>query len=153
MELRRVRISDPDVEPLLSGLADEYRRRYGEQDELSSVPDVEFDPPSGLFLIAVEAGEVVAGGGFRYLETGVSEVKRMWTRDDRRRRGLASALLLALEAAAQEVGYKTLRLETGPAQPEAAALYEQRGYQRIPVFGRYQQALAFEVDLASAGPG
>jgi GNAT superfamily N-acetyltransferase len=153
VELRRVRISDPDVEPLLSGLADEYQRRYGEQDELSSVADVAFDPPSGLFLIGVEAGEVVAGGGFRYLETGVCEVKRMWTRDDRRRRGLASALLLALEAAAREVGYKTLRLETGPAQPEAAALYEQRGYQRIPVFGRYPQALAFEVDLASAGPG
>ena len=150
MELRRVRISDPEVAPLLSGLADEYLSRYGEGDEMSSVADADFDPPTGLFLLAIEAGEVIAGGGYRYLEPGACEVKRMWTRADRRRRGLASAVLTGLESAARQAGYHTLRLETGPAQPEAAALYEGRGYRRIPVFGRYAEALAFEVDLASA---
>lgn len=152
MELRRVRIDDPDVGALLSGLADEYRTRYGEVDELSTVPDSEFDPPAGSFIIAVEEGRVVAGGGFRYLEDGVCEVKRMWTHAAQRRRGLASVVLDALEAAAREAGYTTLRLETGPAQPEAAALYERRGYHRIPVFGRYPQALAFEVDLLRSAP-
>lgn len=150
VELRRVRISDPEVVPLLSGLTDEYLSRYGEGDEMSTVPDSEFDPPAGLFLVAVEAGHVVAGGGFRYLDAGVCEIKRMWTRTDRRRRGLASVILNGLEAAAREAGYHTLRLETGPAQPEAAAMYERRGYHRIPVYGRYAQALAFEVALVSA---
>ncbi|HET6964555.1 MAG TPA: GNAT family N-acetyltransferase, partial [Acidimicrobiales bacterium] len=83
------------------------------------------------------------------LEDGVCEIKRMWTRADQRRRGQASAVLHGLELAAREAGYHTLRLETGPAQPEAAALYEGRGYRRIPVYGRYSEALAFEVDLAS----
>ena len=149
VELRRVRISDPEVGVLLSGLADEYQSRYGDGDEMSTVPESDFDPPAGLFLVAVEAGEVVAGGGFRNLEAGVCEIKRMWTRADQRRRGLASAILHGLEVAAREAGYHTLRLETGPAQPEAAALYERRGYHRIPVYGRYSEALAFEVDLAS----
>ena len=149
MGLRRVRISDPEVGVLLAALAEEYRSRYGEGDEMSTVPDSDFDPPAGMFLVAVEAGEVVAGGGFRYLEDGVCEIKRMWTRADQRRRGQASAVLHGLELAAREAGYHTLRLETGPAQPEAAALYEGRGYRRIPVYGRYSEALAFEVDLAS----
>ena len=147
--MRRVQVSDPAVSVLLSGLSEEYRNRYGEVDEMSTVPEAEFDPPGGLFVIAVDAGQVLAGGGFRYLESGVCEVKRMWTRSDQRRRGLASAVLAALEEAAREAGYRTLRLETGPAQPEAAALYAGRGYRRIPVFGRYRQALAFEVDLFS----
>ena len=32
-------------------------------------------------------------------------------------------------------------------QPEAAALYQQRGYRRIETYGIYEQALAFAVDL------
>ena len=149
MELRRVQVGDPAVSVLLSGLSEEYRIRYGEVDEMSTVPAAEFDPPGGLFVIAVDAGQVLAGGGFRYLESGVCEIKRMWTRSDQRRRGLASAVLAALEEGGREAGYKTLRLETGPAQPEAAALYEGRGYRRIPVYGRYRHAMAFEVDLYS----
>ena len=63
------------------------------------------------------------------------------------RRGHATTVLAALEELARQAGYTTLRLETGPAQPEAAALYGRRGYRRIPVYGRYPQALAFERDL------
>jgi hypothetical protein len=52
-----------------------------------------------------------------------------------------------LETAATEAGYHTLRLETGPLQPEAAALYESHGYMRISSYGRYRAALAFERSL------
>ena len=147
MELRRRRLTDADVAPLLSGLAEEYQTRYGSGDEMRRASVDEFDPPRGVFLILVDDGVTVAGGGFRYLEPGVCEVKRMWTSPASRRRGHAMTVLAALEDAAREAGYSTLRLETGPAQPEAQALYEGRGYRRIPVFGHYPQALAFERDL------
>ncbi|HET6963516.1 MAG TPA: hypothetical protein VFH58_02015 [Acidimicrobiales bacterium] len=42
-------------------------------------------------------------------------------------------------------------LETGPLQPEAAALYDGRGYKRIPKYGPYPEALAFETELSPAG--
>ena len=71
----------------------------------------------------------------------------MWTHPDYRRRGLAWRVLAALEEAASAAGYRRLILETGPRQPEAAAMYARRGYRRIPVFGRYDQALAYEIDL------
>ena len=71
----------------------------------------------------------------------------MWTAPDHRRRGYASIVLEALEGEARARGYARLRLETGPAQPEARNLYEQRGYHRIPHYGIYELATAFEVRL------
>jgi hypothetical protein len=61
-------------------------------------------------------------------------------------------VLDALEAAASDTGYRIVRLETGPAQPEAEAFYESRRYERIPVYGRYSEARAFERRLTDS-PG
>jgi GNAT superfamily N-acetyltransferase len=148
MEVRQVRLNDPLARPLLDGLEHEYRTRYGINDELSSTEDTEFDPPPGCFIVLVDGEMTAAGGGFRAHTAGVCEVKRMWTNPDYRRRGLATEVLDALELAAAGAGYRRLVLETGPRQPEAASLYERRGYMRIPRFGRYPQALAFAMDLA-----
>lgn len=150
MELRRVRLSDPQVVPLLEGLAEEYERRYGPGDEMASVQDQEFEPPEGVFLALIENGVVVAGGGLRRFSRDTCEVKRMWTAPDQRRKGYASVVLDALEQEARNRGYANLRLETGPAQPEARALYDRRGYRRIPTYGRYELATAFEHVVAAA---
>lgn len=147
MELRQVRLSDGLVAPLLAGLDQEYFHRYGANDELRLAPVEDFDPPSGRFLVLVDGGVTAAGGGFRSHGDGVCEVKRMWTSPDYRRQGLAVRILVALERAAGSAGYVRLVLETGPRQPEAAALYERRGYTRIPAYGRYPEALAFATDL------
>ena len=68
----------------------------------------------------------------------------MWTAPDHRCKGYASVVLDALEQEAKSRGYANLWLETGPAQPEARALYSRRGYSRIPTYGRYELATAFE---------
>lgn len=150
MELREVRLSDGVVSPLLAGLEHEYHSRYGGNDELRHATVEEFDPPSGLFVVLMDGEVTAAGGGFRAHGDGVCEVKRMWTHRAYRRQGLAGRILGALEVAAASAGYGRLVLETGPLQPEAARLYEQRGYTRIPAYGRYDEALAFEAEL---GPG
>jgi GNAT superfamily N-acetyltransferase len=147
MELREVRLSDGLVGPLLAGLEAEYHHRYGLNDELSRAHVEEFDPPSGLFLVLVDGEATAAGGGFRSHREGVCEVKRMWTSPEYRRQGLARRILRALEYAAASAGYVRLVLETGPRQPEAATLYERRGYTRIPTYGHYPEALAFSTDL------
>jgi GNAT superfamily N-acetyltransferase len=144
VELRRVRPGDPEVAPLLQGLAAEYESRYGGGDELASVDAEEFEPPGGLFIVLLEQRETVAGGALRRFSADTCEVKRMWTAPGHRRKGLATVVLGALEDAARELGYTRLRLETGPAQPEARFLYERRGYTRIPTYGRYDRATAFE---------
>jgi GNAT superfamily N-acetyltransferase len=133
----------------LEGLTGEYERRYGEIGEMASVDAQAFEPPDGVFLVLLERGVTVAGGGLRRLTADTCEVKRMWTAPDRRRIGHASTILDALEAEARNRGYTRLRLETGPAQPEARSLYERRGYRTIPPYGIYEQATAFELVLGS----
>ena len=46
-------------------------------------------------------------------------------------RGLARVLLGALEDAARGLGYSRVRLDTGPRQPHARALYESTGYRPV----------------------
>ncbi len=147
MELRRVRMDDPGVTPLLHGLAREYERRYGPNGEMTSVAPHEFEPPDGAFVVLVEGDLTVAGGALRQLAPRICEVKRMWTAPGQRRKGYASVVLDALEVAGRELGYSTLRLETGWAQPEACSLYRRRGYREIPSYGRYERATAFELQF------
>jgi GNAT superfamily N-acetyltransferase len=148
MEMRRVRLSDVEVVPLLAGLTYEYDSRYGENVEMTRATEDDFDPPSGLFIVVVDGATTAAGGGFRRHDTHTCEVKRMWTNPDYRRRGLAARVLGALEDAALEAGYTRLILETGPRQPEAEALYARRGYSRIAFYGHYREARAFSLDLS-----
>ena len=147
MEMRRVGLSDIEVEPLLAGLTQEYDTRYGENIEMTRAAEGEFDPPSGLFIVLMDGPITAAGGGFRRHDTTTCEVKRMWTRPQYRRRGLADHVLGELEDAALDVGYSRLILETGPRQPEAEALYTRRGYSRIEFYGHYPDASAFSLDL------
>jgi GNAT superfamily N-acetyltransferase len=150
MELRQVRLADPVVAPLIAGLTFEYDQRYGETLEMATVDAEEFDPPAGTFVVLIDGGEVVAGGGLRRFADDTCEVKRMWTATGHRRKGYASRVLTGLEDAGRAAGYSTLLLETGPLQPEAIAFYTGRGYERIPYYGRYPDALAFRFDLGAA---
>ena len=128
----RVRLTDPEVVPLLAALQVEYRMRYGPiPDEV--LPTAEFDAPDGAFLVLLnDAGETVAGGGIRRYNESSCEVKRVWTHADYRRRGLAIRVITELEDVARELGYERVRLETGPAQPEAQAMWSERPRPCVP---------------------
>ena len=153
VQFQLVRLGDPLVAPLLAGLEEEYRSRYGANDEMGQTDEQEFDPPAGLFVVLVDhppgAGSphAVAGGGFRAHGESTCEVKRMWTHPAYRRRGLAVRVLDRLEKEAAAAGYQRLVLETGPRQPEAEAMYVARGYIRTATYGRYEEARAFAVEL------
>ncbi|HET9731214.1 MAG TPA: GNAT family N-acetyltransferase [Acidimicrobiales bacterium] len=151
MRLEVVRLGDPRVAPLLAGLEAEYLARYGPSEEMTRVGEGDFDPPAGLFVVAVDGAVTAAGGGFRGHEEGVCEVKRMWTAPAYRRQGLAEQVLDFLERAARAAGYRRLVLETGPRQGEAVALYDKRGYGRIAAFGPYPEAVAFGLELTAGG--
>jgi len=146
VKIARVRLTDPEVAPLLTDLGREYEERYG-HGEGDSVHDVEadaFDPPNGGFIVLLDGANTVAGGGLRRLNESTCEVKRMWTNPVYRRAGHASTVLTALEELARELGYRNVRLETGHAQPEALALYRRLGYREIGNYGIYDRATGFE---------
>ena len=137
-ELRFVR-SDPE-EPPASELLDEMRAElndvyetFSRLDNPALLPD-ELRAPNGAYLVGYDGGDAVAGGGLRRLDDGVAEIKRMFVRPSARGRGVARALLEALEQTARELGYDRVRLDTGPKQVHGLALYRSAGYVDVPPY-------------------
>lgn len=126
---------DPDVRRLTTDQQTEVRARYGGKDEPGTHPSA---ADVAVVLLAREAdGTALGCGALRELGDGVAEVKRMYVVPAARGRGVSKAVLAALEDAARARGWTTLRLETGPLQPEAVGLYAGAGYRPIDAFGDY----------------
>ncbi len=90
-----------------------------------------------LFAMARdEAGQAV-GCGAVVLAPEYGELKRMYVRPGQRGLGIARKVLAALEAAAVQSGCGLIKLESGPSQPEALALYARCGYEVCGRFGSY----------------
>jgi GNAT superfamily N-acetyltransferase len=126
---------DPDVQWLAAEQQAEVRARYDGKSEPGT-------PPSAADISVVlvardEDGAAIGCGALRELGAGVAEVKRMFVVPAARGRGVSRAVLTALEDVARERGWTTLRLETGPRQPEAIGLYTAAGYRPIDAFGAY----------------
>ncbi|HEY6781239.1 MAG TPA: GNAT family N-acetyltransferase, partial [Thermoleophilaceae bacterium] len=62
---------------------------------------------------------------------GVAEIKRMYVAPSARGRGLGRTLLVALEAAAVDLGCERARLDTAASFTEAVGLYHSAGYADI----------------------
>jgi DNA-binding MarR family transcriptional regulator/GNAT superfamily N-acetyltransferase len=103
----------------------------------------------GEFLVAMEGPESPVGCGIWQPFAGgsdfVAEIRHVWISQSCRGLGLGRRLLSELESRAGAQGYRTLRLGTHTALPEAAALYRSHGYREIPLYDLegYNQ-LAFE---------
>jgi GNAT superfamily N-acetyltransferase len=128
---REVSPEAPELQPILSGLFGEYATRYGEY--FSSQKEVELTewylPPRGLFIVLERDGEIIAMGAYKPYDPVTAEFKRIWTRGDLRRQGLALLILQELERRALRAGYQRVFLTTGFRQPEAMKLYIGHGYQ------------------------
>jgi GNAT superfamily N-acetyltransferase len=90
-----------------------------------------------LTLIATVDGAPAAHAALRLLGTEY-ELKRLVTLPRFRGRGLSTALIRAVEAAAADRGARRLILQTGDRQPEAVSVYERLGYTPIPIYPPYE---------------
>ena len=88
------------------------------------------------FFVARLGGEAVGCGAVALFD-GCAEVKRMYTREAARGRGVAKALLARIEQEARDAGKPLLCLETGTLQGSAIALYENAGFRACAAFGHY----------------
>ena len=91
-------------------------------------------PPSGLFVLARLDGDAIGCGGLKRLDKATGEIKRVWTAPPARGMGVARRVLRTLEAAARDMGLRTLRLDTNRALTEAHALYRKEGFREVARF-------------------
>jgi putative acetyltransferase len=102
--------------------------------ELAGLPG-EYAPPHGkLFLARAPDGQAIGCAALRALDDGAGEMKRLYVRGSARGCGLGDALARKVIAAALELGYRAVKLDTLPTMHTAQALYARLGFRDIPQY-------------------
>jgi putative acetyltransferase len=137
-----------DATQLMDELSRELASIYNVADGSAGFSASDVEKPRAAFVVARMDNHAVGCGAIRPIDADTIEVKRVYTRPAYRRLGVAWAIMEELERLAVTFGYKTIKLQTGPLQPQAAQLYAQMGYYRIPIYeGEWDEILAFQKDL------
>ncbi len=89
----------------------------------------EYAAPRGAFILAREQGQYLACIGLRQFSAEIGEIKRLYVAPAARGRGLGRVLVERIIAAAREIGYRSVLLDTLPFMKEAQALYLSLGFQ------------------------
>ena len=137
MDITIERLSGPtaDARALIAELDEVLGAVYEpEQRHGLSIEQV-FQPNVRFFVARID--DAAAGCGALALFDDYAEVKRMYTREAARGRGVGKALLARLAGEARDVGKRVMRLETGIYQAPAIGLYEGFGFRPCGPFGDY----------------
>jgi len=134
--LKRTTSEDGDYQNLVTLLDAELKIRDG--DEHSFFAQYNKSDMIKHVVVCYDNETAVGCGAFKYYESGIVEIKRMFVLNQMRGKGIAKKILTELEQWAKELNYNQTILETGIRQPEAIALYKRAGYSLIPNYGQYE---------------
>lgn len=126
----------PEVIALIAEL-DAYQDTLYPPESRHALDLASLKQPNVLFAVARDSTGHAIGCGAIVLCAEFGELKRMYVSPRGRGLGVAKKLLALLESQAIGSGCKLLKLETGPFQHEALALYASAGYERRGPFGDY----------------
>lgn len=144
--LKEVNSKNNDLHQLIFKLDNELKESYPEE----GIFGIDFNDPKVnevVFVVAYINDYPVGCGGIRPLDSKCVELKRFFVDCNYRKKGIASKILSFLECKAKYKGYSSIKLETGPFQPEAIGLYRKFGYVDIELYGEYvnsKYSLCFE---------
>jgi ribosomal protein S18 acetylase RimI-like enzyme len=124
--------------------------------ELRELPG-KYAPPAGRLLLAYHYNDAKSAhpsgcGALRPLSSESCEMKRLYVRPEFRAYGVGRALACALIAAAREIGYRAMRLDTLGSMHQAHKLYRHLGFQEIPAYyGEPVEGVRYlELDLSKS---
>ena len=98
--------------------------------ELTELPGL-YAPPEGRLLLALEGSQAAGCVALRKIGDGICEMKRLYVRPVFRHKGLGRVLAEKVIAAAREIGYEHMRLDTLASMKDAIQLYESLGFRHI----------------------
>lgn len=138
-----LRPSQSDDDVALATVIRTVMTSYGAVGPGFSIEDAEVDqmhetynaPRSLLLVVDDGTGRVIGCGGIAPLEGGdadTCELKKMYFLPEARGLGLGRELMMTLEDAARDRGFRMVYLETLDTMTEAAKLYERMHYSPIP---------------------
>jgi len=150
-----IEVCAPDRLPTVRELFIEYAKAIAVdlcfQDfdrELVELPG-RYAPPAGSLLLALDGANAAGCVALRNIGDGICEMKRLYVRPAFRGKGLGRALAGDIIAAAKQIGYERMRLDTLSSMKEAIALYQSLGFRRIaPYYDNPNRGAVFmELDL------
>jgi putative acetyltransferase len=144
--IERVFEASPELYVLIGELNDVLGAAYEAHQRHGLSIDQLFEPRVRFFLARLD-GVAVGCAGVAVFDD-YAEVKRMYTRPAGRGRGVAKALLSAIQDEARRAYKSVLRLETGTYQREAIGLYERMGFQPRDPFGPYAAMPARNIETS-----
>jgi GNAT superfamily N-acetyltransferase len=98
-------------------------------------------------VIAYFNKKPIGCGALKHLSKKKAEVKRMFTTEEVRGKGIATQVLFELEQWAKLLNYESIILETGIRQTDAIRFYKKNLYKNIPNYGQYigvENSLCFQ---------
>src|SRR5437899_4313912 len=99
--------------------------------ELAGLPG-DYAPPRGRLLIAYIDSEPAGCVALHEFDDGISEMKRLYVRPAFRGKRVGLALANAALAAAREIGYQRMRLDTVSSEmADAVRMYRRLGFKEI----------------------
>ncbi len=122
----------------------------GFEKELAGLPG-DYVPPSGRLFLAYNDGELAGCVALHRFRGDTCEMKRLYLRPAHRGSGAGRRLAEAVIAAAQQIGYARMVLDTLPSMRTAQALYRSLGFREIPSYREnpVPGALFMELELAT----
>ncbi|MBD1398493.1 GNAT family N-acetyltransferase [Pontibacter sp. JH31] len=94
-----------------------------------------FQQPASAYFVAEENGAILGGCGVyptEGLPVGCAELVKFYLAAEARGKGIGNRLMQQSIAAARELGYKQLYLESFPELAKAVSMYEKAGFRPIP---------------------
>ena len=148
--VRTVSADLPEVDALLDAYLDEREATFPSAQGSYSrkrTPAEEFTPPRGVFVVAYDGDTPVGCGGLRRIADDGDdvryEVKHVFVTPAGRGRGVATAVMDALEQAGAAFGATAVVLDTNDSLAAAGAMYRSRGYDRVEPFNDNPNATAW----------
>jgi GNAT superfamily N-acetyltransferase len=133
---------DADAARLRAAMTNELRDRYADRPtdpiHLPPAKAVAISSVAWTGVAYISGTQPVGHVALRWHGADL-ELKRMYVVPEYRGRGVAAALLAAVDTAAARLGAPRIVLQTGDRQPDAVRCYERAGYHRVPVFPPYDE--------------
>lgn len=147
MKIIETNPNDIEVQPIIEALSIELEKRFGSSGKNSFQGWKENDLKY-VFVKCILDNEVVGCGALRPLSNEIGEIKRMYSKYNRK--GIGKEILAYLENKAINLGYSKIHLETRKLNKEACSFYLKNNYEVIENYGVYlnnELALCFGKNL------
>ncbi len=108
-----------------------------------------YGTPGGGIMLCKDDHAFIGCAGIRKINADIAELKRMFIKPAYQKRGIGKQLLQQAVELAEELNYKTIRLDTLNYMTPAINLYKQYGFYEIPAYyhNPNETAVYFELKI------